>query len=62
MLVWAFPRLGEWRRLLSEGAAQRDLVEIVEPIKEGDTVLRHGSEEIRDGTRLKVHLTIVSKG
>jgi hypothetical protein len=29
VLVWALPRLGEWRALLSEEAAERDLGEIV---------------------------------
>ena len=63
MLVGALSRLGEWRALLSEGTAQRALVEIVGPLKkEGDTVLRRGSDEIREGTRLKVRLTAVSKG
>lgn len=38
------------------------LVEIVGPLKEGDRVLRRGSDEIREGTRLKVRLTAVSKG
>jgi len=46
----------------SERAAERDLGEIVGSLKEGDTVLRRGSDEIREGTRLKVSLTSVSKG
>ena len=62
MLVWAVQQLGESRALLSERAAERDLGEIVGSLKEGDTVLRRGSDEIREGTRLKVSLTSVSKG
>jgi hypothetical protein len=62
LLVWEVQQLGESRALLSEGAAELDLGEIFGPLKEGDTVLRRGSGEIREGTRLKVRLTPVSKG
>jgi hypothetical protein len=62
MLVRAVQQLGEARALLSEGAAERDLGEFVGPLKEGDTVLRRGSNEIREGTGLKVRLTTFSKG
>ena len=41
---------------VKKGPAQGDLVEIIGPIKEGDTVLRRGSEEIREGTRVTVRL------
>ena len=47
---------------VKRGTMQGPLVEIVGPLKEGDTVLRRGSDEIREGTRLKVHLSAVSKG
>ena len=36
MLVWALARQGVSRALLTGGAAQRDLVEIVGPLQEGD--------------------------
>ena len=62
MLVWAVQQLGESRALLSERAAERDLGEIVGSLKEGDTVLRRGSDEIREGTGLKVRLHNVFKG
>jgi membrane fusion protein, multidrug efflux system len=47
---------------VKRGTMQGPLVEIVGPLKEGDTVLRRGSDEIREETRLKVRLTAVSKG
>jgi RND family efflux transporter MFP subunit len=46
---------------VKKGPAQEDLVEIIGPLKEGDIVLRRGSEEIREGTRLKVRLVTTSK-
>ena len=49
MLVWAFARPGGWRALLTGGAAQRALVGIVGPLKEGDAVPRFGIDEIRRG-------------
>ena len=45
-----------WR--ISAGA----WLEIVGPLKDGDTVLRLGSDEIRDGTHLKIRLATGSKG
>ncbi len=47
---------------MKKGATQADLIEIVGPLKEGDTILRRGSDEIREGTSLKVRLATVSKG
>ncbi len=35
------------------GAASGDLVEVLGPLKEGDRVLRRGSDEIRNGTAVK---------
>jgi hypothetical protein len=35
---------------VKKGPAQGDLVEIIGPLKDGDTVLRRGSDEIRQGT------------
>ena len=42
---------------VKRGPPQGDLVEIVGPVKQGDTVLRRGSDEIREGTRVRVHVT-----
>jgi membrane fusion protein, multidrug efflux system len=53
--------VAEWIDV-KKGATQGDLIEIVGPLKEGDTILRRGSDEIREGTRLKVHLAATSKG
>lgn len=47
---------------VKKGATQRDLIEVVGPLKDGDTVLRRGSEEVRQGTRVKVRLATNSKG
>jgi hypothetical protein len=41
---------------VKKGATQGELVEIVGPIKPGDTVLRRGSDEIREGTRVNVRV------
>src|SRR5437016_698421 len=46
---------------VKKGPTQGDLIEIVGPLKEGDTVLRRGSDEIREGTHLKVRLATASK-
>ena len=45
MLVWALRRLGEWRALLSEEAAERDLGEIVGATQRG----RYGSSPCQRG-------------
>ncbi len=39
---------------VKKGQAQGELVEVLGPLREGDTVLRRGSDEIRQGTHLKV--------
>src|SRR6266436_1874178 len=44
-----------------KGPMQGDLIEILGPIKEGDTVLRRGSDEIREGTRVNVRLAPAPK-
>lgn len=44
-----------------KGPVQGDLIEIVGPLKEGDTVLRRGSDEIREGTRVSVRLSPAPK-
>ena len=49
MLGWVLARQRVCRALLTGGAVQQDLVEIVGPLQEGDTVLLRGSEEIREG-------------
>jgi membrane fusion protein, multidrug efflux system len=47
---------------VKKGPNQGDLIEIIGPLKEGDIVLRRGSDEIREGTRLKVRFATASKG
>jgi len=46
---------------IKKGATVGDLIEVTGPLKAGDTVLRRGSDETREGTRLKVHLMTPSK-
>ena len=46
---------------VKKGPAQGDLIEIVGPVKEGDTVLRRGSDEIREGTRVSVRFAPAPK-
>ena len=41
---------------VKKGPVQGDLIEIVGPIKDGDTVLRRGSDEIRQGARVTVRV------
>jgi hypothetical protein len=38
------------------------LVEVLGALREGDTVLRRGTDEIRQGTRLKVNIVPGKKG
>lgn len=38
---------------VQRGTALKDLVEVVGPLQAGDTVLRRGSEELKDGTKVK---------
>jgi membrane fusion protein, multidrug efflux system len=46
---------------VKKGPMQGDLIEIVGPIKEGDTLLRRGSDEIREGTRVNVRFAPAPK-
>jgi membrane fusion protein (multidrug efflux system) len=46
---------------VKKGPAQGDLIEIVGPVKDGDTVLRRGSDEIREGTRVSVRFAPAPK-
>src|SRR5260370_1361781 len=52
--------IAEWVDV-KKGPAQGDLVENIGPLKEGDTVLRRGSDEIRQGTRVKVRFAPAPK-
>ena len=47
---------------VKKGPAQGDLLEIIGPLKEGDTVLRRGSDEIRQGTHINVRTVPATKG
>jgi membrane fusion protein (multidrug efflux system) len=47
---------------IRKGATQGDLVEIIGPLRDGDIVLRRGSDEVRQGTHLTVRLTATPKG
>ena len=46
---------------VKKGPAQGDLIEIVGPVKEGDTVLRRGTDEIREGTRVSIQIAPTPK-
>jgi hypothetical protein len=46
---------------VKRGPAQDDLVEIIGPVVEGDTVLRRGTDEIRSGSHLNVRLASAKK-
>jgi membrane fusion protein, multidrug efflux system len=46
---------------VKRGAAQGELVEAIGPLSAGDVVLRRGSDEIRQGTRVKVKLVGAAK-
>ena len=39
---------------VGRGARVGDLVEVFGPLKEGDQIVRRGSDEIREGTKLQV--------
>ena len=43
----------EWVNIRRRGAAG-DMVEVLGPLSPGDLVVRRGSDEIREGTRLQV--------
>ncbi len=53
--------VAEWVDV-KKGPMQGDLIEIVGPLKDGDTVLRRGSEEIREGARVNVRFAPPPKG
>jgi membrane fusion protein (multidrug efflux system) len=42
---------------VKRGSPQGDLVEVVGPLQEGDTILRRGTEEIRQGARVNVRIS-----
>jgi hypothetical protein len=39
---------------VGRGARVGDLIEVFGPLKEGDAVVRRGTDEIRDGAKVKV--------
>jgi len=41
---------------VSRGAAAGDLVEVYGPLQDGDLIARRGTDELREGTRVKVTL------
>ena len=45
-----------------ERPAQGDLVEIIGPLKDEDTVLRRGSDEIRQDTDITVRIVPATNG
>ena len=47
---------------VKKGPAQGDLVEIIGPLKDGDMVLRRGSDEIRQGAHINVRTVRATKG
>ena len=53
--------VAEWVDV-KKGPAQGDLVEIIGPLKDGDTVLRRGSDEIRQGAHINVRTVRATKG
>jgi hypothetical protein len=46
---------------VKKGPAQGELVEVNGPLKAGDTVLRRGSDQIREGSRLSIRPAQVRK-
>jgi RND family efflux transporter MFP subunit len=53
--------VAEWVDV-KKGPVQGDLVEIIGPLKDGDAVLRRGSDEIRQGARINVRIVPATKG
>lgn len=51
-VIRVIDRKAEWVDV-RKGAASGDLVEVLGPLKEGDQVLRRGSDEIRNGAAVK---------
>jgi RND family efflux transporter MFP subunit len=47
---------------VKKGPAKGDLVEVIGPLREGDSVLLRGTDEIREGTHLNVRLASARKG
>jgi membrane fusion protein, multidrug efflux system len=47
---------------VKKGPAKGDLVEVIGPLHEGDTVLVRGTDEIREGSHLNVRLASARKG
>ena len=47
--------VAEWVPV-SRGAAAGDLVEVYGPLQDGDLIARRGTDELREGTRVKVTL------
>ena len=46
---------------VKKGSVQSDLVEVVGPLHEGDTVLLRGTDEVRDGSHLNVRMKSAPK-
>jgi membrane fusion protein, multidrug efflux system len=42
----------EWVNV-GRGARVGDLIEVFGPLKDGDTIVRRGSDELREGTKLQ---------
>jgi RND family efflux transporter MFP subunit len=53
--------VAEWVDV-KKGPAHGDLVEIIGPLKDGDTVLQRASDEIRQGKRINVRIAHATKG
>jgi membrane fusion protein, multidrug efflux system len=49
--------VAEWVTV-TRGAAVRDLVEVYGPLQDGELVVRRGSDELREGTRVKAQVSI----
>jgi RND family efflux transporter MFP subunit len=47
---------------VKKGPVKGDLVQVIGPLREGDLVLRRGTDEIREGAHLNVRLTSTRKG
>jgi membrane fusion protein, multidrug efflux system len=47
---------------VKKGATKGDLVEVIGPLHEGDTVLLRGTDEVREGTHLNIRVKSAIKG
>jgi len=47
---------------VTRGAAAGDLVEVIGALKEGDLIVRRGSDELREGTPLKIVGKVAAAG